>query len=157
MVEFNVLFQNLFFKRKMQNGEEIDRPWLIFSPKTKILYYGCCKLFSTVNIRDQLIVGLKDWKNAGSRLSTHENSAVHSNSVVSWSMRSNKKGLETFFNKKMEDQTGYWKQVLRQIIDVIFFLCERGLAFREKDELIGSPFNGNYLGLLELLSKMICF
>ena len=32
------------------------------------------------------------------------------------------------------------------------FLCERGLAIRGKDETIGSVHNGNFLGIVELLS-----
>jgi len=32
-------------------------------------------------------------------------------------------------------------------------LSERGLAFRGSDETIGSPHNGNYLGIIELISK----
>ena len=38
------------FKRKMINGEEVDRTWLIFSLKTKMLYCGVCKLFSPTSI-----------------------------------------------------------------------------------------------------------
>ena len=36
---------------------------------------------------------------------------------------------------------------------VINFLGERGLAFRGNDELFGSPYNANYLGILELISQ----
>ena len=38
-------------------------------------------------------------------------------------------------------------------VEVIKFLSQRGLAFRGEDELFGSPHNGNYMGVLELLSK----
>ena len=34
------------------------------------------------------------------------------------------------------------------------FVCERGLAFRGTDETVGSPNNGNYLGLLEPLATV---
>ena len=36
---------------------------------------------------------------------------------------------------------------------VIQFLGERGLAFRGNDELLDSPHNGNYLGVMQLISK----
>lgn len=42
-------------------------------------------------------------------------------------------------------------------MSVVQFLCARGLAFRGKDERIGSPSNGNYLGTLELLSRYDTF
>jgi hypothetical protein len=38
------------------------------------------------------------------------------------------------------------------VISVIKFACERGLALRGENETLGSASNGNYLGLLELLS-----
>ena len=55
--------------------------------------------------------------------------------------------------KQLENETRYWRDVLRRTIDVITFICERGLAFRGSDQDIGSNHNGNYLGILELLSK----
>ena len=36
---------------------------------------------------------------------------------------------------------------------VVRFLSERGLAFRGDNEKIGSEYNGNYLGMLELIAK----
>ena len=50
-------------------------------------------------------------------------------------------------------ECAYWRAVLERIVEVIKFLCERGLAFRGQNESIGSKSNGNYLGILELLSK----
>ena len=37
--------------------------------------------------------------------------------------------------------------------DIVIFLAEKNLAFEESDEVLGSPHNGNFLGLLELLAK----
>ncbi|XP_068200803.1 uncharacterized protein [Palaemon carinicauda] len=51
-----------------------------------------------------------------------------------------------------ESDCEYWQAVLRWCVDVLKLLCERGLALRGKDEVIGSAHNGNYLGILELLS-----
>lgn len=47
----------------------------------------------------------------------------------------------------------YWREVVRRLISVIIFISERGLAFRGENETLGSPNNGNYLGLLELISE----
>ena len=43
--------------------------------------------------------------------------------------------------------------LLRRIIDVTVFLSTRGLALRGHDEIIGSFHNGNFLGIIKLLSK----
>ena len=50
-------------------------------------------------------------------------------------------------------ECSYWRVVLERVVEVIKFLAERGLPFRGQDEIIGSKSNGNYLGVLELISK----
>ena len=54
--------------------------------------------------------------------------------------------------RQYETDCSYWRKVLQRCVDVLKFICERGLVIRGKDSLIGSVHNGNYLGLLELLS-----
>ena len=53
----------------------------------------------------------------------------------------------------IERESKYWREVLRCIIDLIVFLSTRGLALRGHDENIGSFHNGNFLAIIELLSK----
>ena len=51
----------------------------------------------------------------------------------------------------------FGKNVLEKCFGAInrhcIFLVERNLAFRGSDEVLGSPHNGNFLGLFELLAK----
>ena len=47
----------------------------------------------------------------------------------------------------------YWRNVLQRVVQVITFLSERGLAFRGDNEILGSQHNGNYLGILELITN----
>ncbi|XP_037782336.1 uncharacterized protein LOC119578782 [Penaeus monodon] len=61
------------------------------------------------------------------------------------------------FVLSIQAEKEYWKQVLHRCIEVIKTLSERGLAFRGDNEIIGSPNNGNYLGLLELIAKFDLF
>lgn len=55
--------------------------------------------------------------------------------------------------KQLQVEIKYWTEVLKRIVEVIRFLSARGLAFRGEHEVIGSPNNGNYLGVMELISK----
>lgn len=55
--------------------------------------------------------------------------------------------------KQMESEIEYWTEILKRIVAVIRFLAERGLPFRGTNEVIGSPDNGNYLGIIELLAQ----
>ena len=42
---------------------------------------------------------------------------------------------------------------LKHLVSVIKFISERGLAFRGDDSITGSPTNGNYLGIIELIAQ----
>ena len=55
--------------------------------------------------------------------------------------------------RQYNQEVTYWREVLQRLVEVIKFLAERGLSFFGDNEKIGSPSNGNYLGLLELLAK----
>ncbi|XP_038649470.1 LOW QUALITY PROTEIN: zinc finger MYM-type protein 1-like [Scyliorhinus canicula] len=55
--------------------------------------------------------------------------------------------------KQIQEECDYWEHVLRRVIAVIRTLAERGLAFRGTEERFGPLQNGNFLGLLELISQ----
>ncbi|XP_065650982.1 zinc finger MYM-type protein 1-like [Hydra vulgaris] len=54
---------------------------------------------------------------------------------------------------QIKREFNYWSAILNRIVAVIRFLAGRGLAFRGHNEVIGSSNNGNYLGMLELLTQ----
>ena len=47
----------------------------------------------------------------------------------------------------------HWTLVLERVVSGVSFLSERSLAFRGSNEVIGSPINGNFLGVMELIAK----
>jgi hypothetical protein len=47
----------------------------------------------------------------------------------------------------------YWVKILDRAVATLKFLAERGLAIRGSNEDIGSSSNGNFLGIMELISK----
>ncbi len=62
-------------------------------------------------------------------------------------------GLGQQLEKQIQEECDYWEHVLRRVIAVICTLAERGLAFRGTEERFGSLQNGNFLGLIELISQ----
>ena len=42
---------------------------------------------------------------------------------------------------------------MERLIDIVIFVAEKNLVCRESDKVLGSPHNGNFLGLFELLAK----
>lgn len=61
--------------------------------------------------------------------------------------------MDASLGRQIEAEGQYWKAVLRCVVAVIKFLSERGLPSRGDDELLGSPHNCNYLGILELVAQ----
>lgn len=145
--------QTNFFTRKTRNGETIKRSWLCFSPSDGHVYCYVCKLFSPV--RSQLTHGgYCDWKNAAARLIEHETSKLHLNAVIDYARRTKRFGqINQELSHQAEKIAKYWREVLKRLVSIIMFISERGLAFRGENETLGSPNNGNYLGILELLAQ----
>lgn len=61
--------------------------------------------------------------------------------------------IDQKLTEQAEDEAKTYGEILRRLISVIVFISERGLAFRGENETFGSPKNGYYLGILELIAK----
>ncbi len=61
--------------------------------------------------------------------------------------------IDSQLKKQLESHSNYWSEVLRRVVAVVKFLAERGLAFRGSSEIFGRAANGNYMGILELISE----
>lgn len=144
------------FKRTLANGEIGDRKWLMYSIKQGSIYCFMCKLFSS-NFNSLFVsTGFNKWKKFD-KISQHENSIDHRTAFTKWLLRS-KSNHSNSINKEMLEQiisteTKYWNEVVIRVISVIKFLTSRGLSFRGDNEIFGVPNNGNFLGILELISE----
>ncbi|XP_065673947.1 zinc finger MYM-type protein 1-like [Hydra vulgaris] len=141
-----------YFQKVMNNGEKCDRKWLMFS--TGCVFCYVCKLFSTDYDNVFVKSGFYKWKKAKQTIFGHENSKEHIQCMI--------KGIEfikqnthvdEYMVSQIKREFNYWSAILNRIVAVIHFLAERGLAFRGHNEVIGSSNNGNYLGMLELLTQ----
>ena len=141
------------FERRNRNGESVRRTWLCFSPSNGKVYCFACKLIGAAP--NQLTHdGYCDWKHASQRLIEHEQSKDHLDAIIALLQRSQELGrIDKELALQAQDQISYWRTLLKRVVSVIKFACSRGLALRGDDETIGSVRNGNYLGLLELLSE----
>ncbi|KAL4105050.1 hypothetical protein QTP88_020340 [Uroleucon formosanum] len=141
------------FTRRNKNQETVNRFWLCFSPSNGKIYCYPCKLMSTQNNKLSR-EGFNDWKHASDRLYDHEISKTHLESVMSLVQRGKVTGrIDQELAMQELQQIEYWRKILRIIVSTIKFIAERGLAFRGDNEIVGSPRNGNFLGILELLAE----
>jgi len=132
----------------------IENGWYIL-PSTGCVFCFVCKLFSSSS--GALVThGFSDWKNTN-LIQSHENSMEHRNSLLTYLTRKRSTNLDSKLSEQIQAEKVYWKQILHKCVEVIKTLSERGLAFRGDNEIIGSPNNGNYLGLLELIAKFDLF
>lgn len=136
---------------QLPNKQLVSREQLIYSPSTGMIYCFACKLLSSQ--QNSFTSGYSDWKHP-ERISAHEKSASHRESMLALSRRRGNVGtVDAKLRQQRDDMANYWREVLRRVVAVIKFLSVRGLAFRGDDELLGSSSNGNYLGLLELIAE----
>lgn len=154
----NRKFPTYILNKKLQNGESAERDWMWFSESTKSIYCASCVFAKdSENIFTTGWSAERGWRKLKDKVPTHENSSIHLRNYFDWkraiSNARNGAPIESFLFKNLQDETEKWKQILKRIVDVILFLSERGLAFFGDSHKIGVPSNGNFLGIIELLSK----
>ncbi|XP_068250776.1 uncharacterized protein [Palaemon carinicauda] len=143
--------KTLFTRTHSLSGQEINLNWLCYSKTTGKVYCFPCKLLSKV--QSSFTTGFNGWKNARYIMESHSRSDQHRKSMVDMIYRKTTGAcIDSNLVLQYESDCEYWQAVLRRCVDVLKLLCERGLPIRGKDEVIGSAHNGNYLGILELLS-----
>lgn len=148
--------KTLFTRTHSLSGQEINLNWLCYSKTTGQVYCFPCKLLSKV--QSSFTTGFNGWKNARYVIESHSRSDQHRKSMVDMIYRKTAGArIDSNLVQQYESDCEYWQAVLRRCVDVLKLLCERGLAIRGKDEVIGSAHNGNYLGILELLSTYDSF
>lgn len=94
---------NLFF-RVQKNKEITSRKWLCFSPSTGKIYCYVCKLMpSTQSTTNQFAgEGFCNWKKANEKITEHENSPAHMNSILAFTLRStNEARVDSVLNKQV--------------------------------------------------------
>lgn len=141
--------RSIFFSKSF-NGELHKRDWLLFSESTGTVVCLYCKLFGKDS---SFKSGFNDWKNVY-RIDEHEKSAEHRNNAATFISRSTILGkIDTELHSQYVSEKLYWENVLKRVVSVVKFVCTRELAFRGTEEKFGSLKNGNFLGLLELISE----
>ncbi|XP_008181540.1 zinc finger MYM-type protein 1-like [Acyrthosiphon pisum] len=111
-------------------------------------------LFNKSNNSSFINPGFNNWKKCHEKVKEHENSAIHRKSMLTWLDRVNAKNrIDKTMAEQMLSEKKYWVEVLRRVVSVVKFLAVRGLAFEGNDSRLGSSSNGNFLGILEVISE----
>jgi hypothetical protein len=100
--------------------------------------------------------GFSNWQNLSKTLKAHEMSTLHSQSFVKWTdFEKNTKVLfiDTELEKLYLIEKRHWRDVLERLVEIIKYLGRQCLALRGSSDTINARDNGNFLKLVELLSK----
>jgi len=156
-------FPTYVLRCHLKNNEEVPRDWLVWSKTYQALFCFPCRLFSKLPLLHRSIftttIGWgpsKNYKKLYNKIPDHENSNNHRACFIEWRNFQNdlKKNttLDRYLLNKIQNETQVWKDLLQRLLDVVLFLSERGLGFRGNSNLIGDSRNGNFLGILEVIS-----
>lgn len=129
---------------------------MIYSPSANAVFCFDCRLFGELNkgASPFALGGFNKFEKTARGCSRHEESTAHIQNCVTHSLRMKfESSIDDAFENTAENEMTYWRKVLFRIVEVIKFLSSRGLAFRGRDEKLGSTHNGNFLGTLELVAK----
>ncbi|XP_008188404.1 zinc finger MYM-type protein 1-like [Acyrthosiphon pisum] len=141
------------FYRKLSNGEKCNRKWLLYSPSKGSVFCFVCKLFGSLRDNPFVNIGFDKWKK-GYRIGEHENSIAHREATTKWLIRTDTtRSVNTELCRQISVETEYWVNILKRVVSVVKFIAARGLPYRGDSEIIGNNNNGNYLGILELISE----
>lgn len=143
-----------------------DRKWLLYSATTNSLFcYSCCLFPTRVQTKSsnpwgnygEGTIGYRDFLHQSRGLLAHEQSQQHFSSTTTWMeykrLADSGKTINHATEEAMKKEVSFWRQVLRGILDAIIFLAKNNLAFQGKTSKLGQPNCGNFLSLIELLSK----
>ena len=77
-------FSKFHCKRKLLNGESVERPWIIYSKSADKIYCFYCKLFIKNASTALSTSGFNNWSNVHTRLCEHEKSKNHMKATCSY-------------------------------------------------------------------------
>ncbi len=152
----NRRFSSTHFIRRLENGESIERQWLVYSTSNDTVFCFCCKLFSTKAI-PLAECGYQNWRHLPEALSGHERSSSHVEAFGKWKELELRLRLGVSIDqtnqKIQQERVEYWRQILRRLISVIRLIATQNLALRGSSDTLLSAHNGIFLKIVELLGK----
>lgn len=154
-------FSSNHYTRKLCNGEQVHRNWVLYSISKNAAFCFPCKLFGNTNSLLASDQGYSDWQNLHKTLTSHEKSSAHVKNCTFWRELSVRLRLNKTIDEEHERlihaETEHWHQVLKRLLCIVQFLGTQGLAFRGKKDVLFERNNGNFLKLVEHIAKFDVF
>ena len=143
----------------MPDGQKIFRTWMVYSTTSHSLYCFCCRLFTVQpkSISPKFVTGFDKWWKLNPKVERHESSRDHIENLELWKTMSMNLRLGMTIDaretKLIDQNKKKWRDILTRLLDITLFLAKQNLAFRGHKEDETSLNRGNFLELVDLLSK----
>ena len=161
LLKNNCAMSSNWLKRKLANGEEVTRSWLMYLPSKKAAYSIYCQLYCRSNHQSSLQqeAGFSQRK-APERMIVHKNAKHHRKCFETWKELernlTNKTGIiDAEFHVQIDKEKQKWCEILKRILHGIKYLAEQNLALQGERESLQADSDsnvGNFLGLIPELS-----
>lgn len=151
----NRKFSEFHYRRRLPNGENVYRDYLLYSKSTNKVFCFCCKIFG-IKISSFGQDGCNDWHNISALLEAHETSNEHLQNFEKWkTLETNlKKNLtvDNVHQKKIREEEIYWQKILERLFALVKTMASQNLAFRGTTDKLDAHDNGNFLKMIEFLA-----
>lgn len=155
--QHNRSFSCTYYEKFTKAGFKIKREWLCYSIIKDAVYCEACWLFSERKgslLSPWADEGIRDWQGLSRKIDSHEKSATHLKSCRILDVWRNERTVDAGMQSEIKKETNKWVSVLERIVNVTLTLAGSNLAFRgHRENIIGEPNGGNFLALIDLLSK----
>ncbi|XP_061440730.1 zinc finger MYM-type protein 1-like [Rhineura floridana] len=148
-----------WFYKMMPNGKKILQSWMVYSLVNENLYWFCCRLFavSATDTTSKFVTGFQMWWKLSPKVHNHETSEQHLRCLEKWKTLAAGLRLHKTIDAKtialMEMEKEKWRDILHRLLDITLFLAKQNLAFHGHKEDESSLNKGNFLEMVEMLSK----
>ena len=148
-----------WFYNVLPTGEKILRSWMVYSNVSNKLYCFCCRLFTPrlLGSSSKFLTGFDSWWKLNPKIVNHESSQEHLNFLEKWKTLEMRlkinKTIDAETEKLIDIERKKWRDILYRLLDIILFLSKQNIPFRGHREDTESLNRGNFLELVELLSK----
>jgi len=146
----NRSFSTEHYYEKSQGGVSLHRKWICYSKSLDLVYCQRYWLFCTSSSWTN---GINDWKHISEKIKLHEKSLSHINACLTADRWEKNNTLSEDLKSQINIEVGFWRQVIKRIINVTLTLGIQNLSFRGHNKKINSENRGNFLAIIDLLAK----
>ncbi|XP_068127278.1 zinc finger MYM-type protein 1-like [Hyperolius riggenbachi] len=149
-------FSVSYYEKITHTGLKIPVSWLCYSPKLNSVYCEPCWLFGDrkkLGLEPAWAKSIQVWRELSKKINVHETSQTHIDTCVVYGHWRREGTIDEEQERQIRKEKGFWREVLKKIINVTLTMAMGNIAFRGHREKLGKLNSGNFLAIIELLAE----